>query len=54
MEGLEQGREKRLISIRVWADEYEAFKSQCRNERTTPTALINKFIREYPKNGQNK
>ena len=49
MERLEQEREKQLVSIRVWRDEYEVFKKRCRDERTTPTALINKFIREYPK-----
>lgn len=49
---MEKEREKRKITLVVWKDEYEAFKTTCHSERTTPTALINKFIREYPKKQQ--
>lgn len=40
-------RAQRKISVNVWADEYDVFKQKCHDERTTPSALINKFIREY-------
>ena len=42
-------RKKTMISVRVWEDEYLAFKAKCHEERTTPTAIINRLIREYTK-----
>lgn len=42
-------RLKQKISINVWEDEYQAFKKKCLEERTTPSAMINAFIRNYEK-----
>ena len=39
-------RQRRLISLKVWEDEYEIFKQMCRNLKTTPSAKINEYIRE--------
>lgn len=41
-----QEREKQLVGFRAWKDEYEAFKSICHDMRTTPTAQLNRLMRE--------
>ena len=51
---MESDREKTMISVRVWADEYELFKQMCRELRTTPTAKLNEFVRETGKSWSNK